>query len=176
MTLHDLSSSEWWITAVVGSIAIKIIADYARIGLERTASKGMSAWTSRTKATKAKFDRQVALIRADQSLLAIYFHRESRALKHAVFFAVFALIGVTSCTLGLVSGLDHGPNSVAGSVVVSEKFDTIFLAATAGIVVTLSMFLSLTYLFRARYLEDVIDAAIKRPAPATVSKPSAPLK
>lgn len=88
MTLDDLASPTWWMTAVIGAVAIKVVADYVRTGITKLTLGGYAAWSSRTALAKADHDRQVAKLRTSSELREIYFQRECRLRHRASFFLI----------------------------------------------------------------------------------------
>ncbi|WP_321861032.1 hypothetical protein [Burkholderia cenocepacia] len=91
MTLDNLTSPTWWLTAVAGAIVLKIVSDYARQGLEKLLGKFFKAWTQRSKAAKERFDRTVDRLATDDDMRIRYFQRETR----------FMLLSILSSVLGV---------------------------------------------------------------------------
>ncbi|WP_060036921.1 hypothetical protein [Burkholderia sp. MSMB1078WGS] len=99
MTLDDLASPVWWTTAVIGSVAIKIVADYVRTGITKLALKGYAAWSSRSALAKADYDKRIEELRESSVLRELYFQREVRARHRASFFMTGALFSGLLVTL-----------------------------------------------------------------------------
>ncbi|KWH34162.1 hypothetical protein WL99_06080 [Burkholderia cepacia] len=78
MTLDNLTSPSWWVTAVIGAIALKITSDYVRQGLEKLVSSVFRTWNQRSKVAKDKLERTALMLASDSEMRARYYRLEIR--------------------------------------------------------------------------------------------------
>ncbi|WP_321849680.1 hypothetical protein [Burkholderia diffusa] len=98
MTLENLTSGTWWLTAVAGAVILKIIADYIKKGIDKIFVKVSDAWSSRTAAATQRFDRLVAKLKGNPELREWYFQREVRFRHRTTQGMIFGLIGIVGLT------------------------------------------------------------------------------
>ncbi|WP_174934817.1 hypothetical protein [Burkholderia lata] len=162
MTLDELASPTWWGTAVVGAIALKVVADYVRMGLEKVASKAVSAWASRSASSKARFDQRVLAMRSSRLLRDVYQQLEARYRSYAILTLVFAgmIVGMLM-TLRVLDALDHLAvlQGATPRFPPDTKYMRILLAATASVL----MVASVGCLFQAFAIQRALGAALFGP-------------
>lgn len=107
MTLDDLASPVWWGTAVVGSILLKVVADYARKGIDYTFAKSISVWAGRSQKAKARFRKNVERLKHDSEYVESAFKNEIRLrlMTNQLLLIALFLLGSVSF-LNLVAGLN----------------------------------------------------------------------
>ncbi|MCM2537737.1 hypothetical protein NDN94_07830 [Burkholderia glumae] len=99
MTLDDLTTPTWWLTAVIGAVVLKVISDYTKTGIEKAFSKGQSAWSSRSKASRERFNAEVDYLRSHREIREIYFQRELRIRSQANFSLLMSSLSAITLTL-----------------------------------------------------------------------------
>ncbi|KUZ78610.1 hypothetical protein WI38_12400 [Burkholderia ubonensis] len=99
MTLDDLTTPTWWLTAVIGAVVLKVISDYTKTGIEKALSKGLSAWSSRSKASRARFEADVRHLRSSREVREIYFQREMRIRSQSTFLLIISVLSVATLVL-----------------------------------------------------------------------------
>ncbi|HGL4261971.1 hypothetical protein [Burkholderia dolosa] len=100
MTLENLASPTWWLTAVAGAIVLKLVSDYIRLGLEKLVGKSFEAWAARSEASRARFASTVARLTASRNLRDQYFQREMRMWNVSILLLLISIFNY-----GLIAGV-----------------------------------------------------------------------
>ncbi|QVN14798.1 hypothetical protein [Burkholderia sp. LAS2] len=95
MTLSELSTPTWWLTAVAGAVALKVLSDYTKFGIEKALSKGLSAWSSRSKASRERFDKTVKFLQSSTEARELHFQREIRMRSIATYALILSAFCAT---------------------------------------------------------------------------------
>ncbi|MCM2492710.1 hypothetical protein ACVCIH_05995 [Burkholderia glumae] len=176
MTLDELASPVWWTTAVIGSIALKVVADYVRKGIDMLLSKSTSIWSARSRATQEKFEKRVNELKSSKELRDSAFRREIRLRLISIYLMLVAILGFLLIMFLDSTLADKYVDASRRSVwLIDGKPSNIFVAITnaieaLGIVVVAGM--SITANEKAAYVMRTIIAANK----ARLTPPSDPLK
>ncbi|WP_186183734.1 hypothetical protein [Burkholderia gladioli] len=160
MTLDDLASPAWWGTAIAGSIALKIVADYVRKGIDKALSQVSSRWSERTRAVAERTESHVQQLAENDDLREWFFQRELRFRSHAntcLLISIFPFILLlTMRVLGRVASLPEGawPFHLA---TVSGAFAVYFLCAFGGLLTVMAG----TWLMKANHVEYLLCRALQ---------------
>ncbi|WP_321928980.1 hypothetical protein [Burkholderia cenocepacia] len=138
MTLDNLTSPTWWVTAVVGAIALKIASDYARQGLEKLVSSVFQAWRRRSETAKEKFDRTTKELAVDSEMRERYYRREIRYALIAIM--CFVMGSFSMAGWATVVALQGGKfPSFAGNTNPMGAWELVLANAFCALCVTVSM-------------------------------------
>lgn len=169
MTLNELTTPTWWLTAVAGAVVLKVLSDYTKVGIEKVISKGLSAWSSRSKTARDRFDTTVNALRSSGELREDYFQREIRvrslATQALILSVLCAIFFVVIYLFYIAPHLDEWNkmpfNKLSWLLHDSDKLTTLGLLIVYAVVTVISVSTAIGGVLKGEYMGRALHMANK---------------
>ena len=160
MTLDNLTSPTWWVTAVIGAVVLKVIADYAKKGVDRVLALSFAAWNARSQAAKKRTALLVLALQNDFEFRQHYWHRETRNRLLSITLLLLSIFEVI-CIFFFRTVMDvnklSGGNQQAVAALKSPEMVYFFIGG--GVVAAVTLLVSFSAMLTATSIQSLLMKA-----------------